>query len=265
MSLKKAKLFFIMCGWIIGISGCVAKSDYHSRFQQSSVLAKPTFNLGGLGTQFTFLVASDIHMSGTDTSRLETILDAAKTNNDSFVVFLGDNIDKGEKNDFETLKAKVAQYGFQEKAIFLLGNHDVFYDGWSAFKDLIGPSHYSVTLGNCRFIVLDSADGLIGEEQTEWLEEELKTSGPVHTLVLSHYMPVVPGQRTYLKLANEVESIQLMKMMSRFGVNAWLGGHYHSYIQEKIEGVTYLVAGGGGGRRMEPVKEFFYVRGTVQD
>ena len=266
--LKKGGLLmrFTLGLGLIFLGGCVAKSGYEERFKESRGLVAPSFSVTGVSSgDFTFSLVGDVHLGGDDTSRLRVILQAAQDHNDAFIIFLGDMIDKGVKADFETFIAQVKEFGFENRAIYVIGNHDIFDDGWTHFRDLMGPSHYDVTLGNCRFLILDSADGMIGEGQTEWLEKRLKEPAAVHTIVLSHYLPVVPGQRTYLKLANAIESMNLMKLLTRFGVKAWLGGHYHSFTQAEIEKVTYLVAGGGGGRRMEPLKEFFYVRATVQN
>ena len=251
---------------VLGITGCVAKSGHDLRFRESAALSSPTFNVAGTeDNSFSFLFVGDMHLTGSNTSRLDTVLQAAQDHGDSFIIFLGDLIEKGARADFETFKTTVNAHGFGEKVIYALGNHDIFEDGWSAYRELMGPSHYTVTFGNCNFVIVDSADGIVGENQKDWIEEELKMSSSIqHTFIVSHYMPVVPGQRTYLKLANESEAVNLMKMMSRFGVEAWLGGHYHSYVKEKIEGVNYIVAGGGGGRRMNPVRELFFVRAIVQ-
>ncbi len=266
--LKKGGLLmkFTLGLGLIVLGGCVAKSGFEERFKESRRLVAPSFSVTGVSSgDFTFSLVGDVHLGGNDTSRLRVILQAAQDHNDAFIIFLGDMIDKGVKADFETFIAQVKEFGFENRAIYVIGNHDIFDDGWTHFRDLMGPSHYDVTLGNCRFLILDSADGMIGEGQTEWLEKRLKEPAAVHTIVLSHYLPVVPGQRTYLKLANAIESMNLMKLLTRFGVKAWLGGHYHSFTQAEIDKVTYLVAGGGGGRRMEPLKEFFYVRATVQN
>jgi predicted phosphodiesterase len=255
----------LWCGlFLLLLLSCGSKSGYFVRFVESQEISPPAFSATGVSSGvFTFSFVGDIHLGGSDTGRLRTVLQAAQDNGDAFVIFLGDMVDKGERADFDTFKAQVREFGFENKAIYVIGNHDVFGEGWDAYKKIMGPSHFDLTVGNCRFLVLDSADGMVGEEQTQWLEETLKQRSSAHTLVLSHYMPLVPGQRTYLRLSNEIEAIHLMKMISRLGVEAWLGGHYHSYAQEKIDNVTYLVAGGGGGRRMEPLKELFYVRATV--
>jgi len=246
------------------VFGCVAKSGSKLRFQESKLISVPTLSLSGVDDgDFSFVLVGDIHLGGNDTGRLRAVLEAAQSQGDAFVIFLGDLVDKGKREDMQTFLNQVAEFGFQNKTIYTIGNHDVFEDGWSAWKDLMGPSHFDVVIGNTHFLILDSADGMVGEEQSEWLENRLKASASTHKIILSHYLPVIPGQRTYLRLANEEEAISLMKLSSRYRVKAWLGGHYHSYIQEEIEKVIYLVAGGGGGRKMEPVKYNFYVRGTV--
>lgn len=245
-------------------AGCVAKSGNQMRFIQSQGLSTPNFDIQGVNDgNFSFLFVGDVHLGGNDTQRLQTILQAAQTHGDSFVVFLGDITDQGERSDMETVISKVSEFGFEKKTIYILGNHDVFKDGWSAWKELMGPSHFDVVIGNTQFFILDSADGVVGEEQTEWLDGEMRKSVATHKIILSHYMPIIPGQRTYLKLSNQVEGASLMKLLSRHRARAWLGGHYHSFVSENIEGVNYVVAGGGGGRRMEPIKSNFYVRALV--
>ena len=205
----------------------------------------------------------DIHLGGSDTERLRTVLEAAKNHGDAFVIFLGDLVDKGDRESLIAFRSQISEFGFENKSLYVLGNHDVFDNGWVHWRELMGPSHFDIVIGNCHFFVLDSADGIVGEKQSQWLEAKLKNSTSAHKIVLSHYMPLVPGQRTYLRLADELEAVSLMKLLTRYEATAWLGGHYHSFVQEKIENVTYLVAGGGGGRRMEPIKDNFFVRAQV--
>lgn len=252
--------------FLLWLSGCVAKSGHELRFEDSQRMNAPTLSISGTEDEvFSFLFVGDMHFGGADTSRLQTVLQAAKTHDDAFVVFLGDMIDQGQRADYEAFQKVVNDNGFREKVLYVIGNHDIFDNGWSAFRELMGPSHYSVQIGNCKFVTVDSADGVVGEKQTQWIKEQLTgVSDSSHLFLLSHYMPFIPEQRTYLKLSNETEAVELMKMMSRFGVEAWLGGHYHSFERESIDGVNYIVAGGGGGRRMNPIKDLFYVRANVQ-
>ncbi|MCB0419286.1 MAG: metallophosphoesterase, partial [Bdellovibrionales bacterium] len=175
---------------------------------------------------------------------------------------LGDIVDQGEPGDFDAFYNAVTAKGWTGKIFTAIGNHDVFYGGWDYYKQRWGASHYAFTVGNTKFIVFDTADGNVGEEQMNWIESELDNS-TTNAVFVSHYMPLVPGIQTYLRLANREEALSLMRLATQKGVKAWIGGHYHSYISEEVDGVQYVVAGGGGGRRMPPVEEYFYVQSRV--
>lgn len=246
------------------VVACVSRSVWDERFFQSESLSPPPFEVVlPSDRNFSFVMVGDLHVGGNNTDRLRTILQKAQTAGDEFVIFLGDITDKGETASFQAIQQALIDFGFEKKVIPLLGNHDVFSEGWSEYKKTWGASHYSLSVGNSRFIVLDTADGLIGEDQWEWLKTTLNLAPQTHTFILTHYMPLVPGQRTYLRLSNQTEAERLMKLASQKGVSGVFGGHYHSFCQEKIAGVEYVVAGGGGGRRMEPIKNHFFVRVTV--
>lgn len=245
------------------LTSCVAKSGESTRFVESSSLSAPSLSVSlANSNRFTFAIVGDLHL-GRDTARFDRILSAAKIEGDAFLILLGDNVDRGELESFTLLTQSIQTAGLTGSVLPVIGNHDVFEDGWTHYKKTFGASHYSVTLGNSRFIALDTADGTVGEEQSIWLEEELKRNRATNTFFLSHYLPVVPQQRTYLRLSNKVEAVRLMKLAQNYRIKAWLGAHYHSYINEAVDGVQYVVAGGGGGRRMEPLKEFFFVQVNV--
>ena len=220
------------------VMGCMSRSVFDARFRESALLAAPTVSVTLPNPDaFSFAVVGDTHVGGQDTARLRRILTAAAAEGDAFVVFLGDIVDTGEREDIVAVQTAVSDLGFTNKVIPVIGNHDVFEMGWEPYKELWGASHFAVTVGNSKFIVLDTADGTLGLEHKEWLENELRQGGATNTFLLSHYLPFIPGQRTYLRLSNEVEAMKLMKMASRFQVRAWLGAHYHSYATENVENV----------------------------
>lgn len=248
---------------------CVSETLPEQRYRDSKLVSAPTMVLPGFNSsQFSFGVVSDLHVGGANTDRLQRIIQKAQTNGDSFLVFPGDLADDGLEADFLAIQSTMNASAFNQKYLPVIGNHDIFKSGWTYFKTIFGASHYVYSNGNVKFIVLDTADGTLGEDQFNWLENELKTNTFPVTFLVSHYLPIVPGReitdQNWLKLSNETECQRLMGMAKRYGVKAWLGGHYHSYIARNIEGVDYVVTGGGGGRRMAPVKKFFYVRVLVQ-
>jgi hypothetical protein len=240
---------------------CGSQSVTEMRFDESNGLPTPVLPAPADPRNFSFAVVGDIHAG--DTARLGRIVTAANAENDAFLILLGDIVDQGDRASLVAVRSLLAQMGWQTRTLPVIGNHDIFNDGWTAYKELWGPSHFSLSYGNSKFIALDTADGTVGGTQADWFRGELRKSALEHVFVLSHYLPIVPGQRTYLRLSNEIEAARLMKSASDAGVTAWLGGHYHSYLNGVADGVSYVVAGGGGGRRMDPVRDYFFVQVQV--
>ncbi len=264
MSVKKFyKIALLFVPALIALR-CVSRTVPSTRWRESGALmfTSPAVTLPD-PDHYSFAVVGDLHIQRADTARFRRILQAAKDEGDAFGVFLGDLVDSGERTDALAFRQALADFSWSGKAFPVIGNHDIFNDGWSSYKELNGPSHYVFQVGNAKFIVLDTADGSLGDTQAKWLEAELALPRPTHLFLASHYLPTVPGIRTYLKLANETEAMHLMSVAAKNNVTGWLGAHYHSFVSEKIEGVEYLVAGGGGGKRMDPVPDYFFVQVKV--
>ncbi len=240
------------------VFGCVSRTVPNQRFQASQALTAPTLAASS-ATEFSFAAVGDLHIAGGGTERLKTIVSQATAENDSFLVLLGDIVDTGVKSDFEAVHTSLA--GFP--TLFVIGNHDIFNDGWTSYALLNGPSHYSIEFASSRFIAIDTADGAVTQSEFDWLKKELENNKKENVFILSHYLPHIPGQRTYLRLSNEAEAVRLMKLASEHHVRAWLGAHYHSFLKGTVDGVDYVVAGGGGGRRMPPELRNFFVQVKV--
>ncbi len=259
--MKKIVILFIVV-----IAACGSRSTHDERLTESETLAAPVTQISIANpNQFTFAIVGDTHVGGQNTTRLTAILNQAKAEGDSFVALLGDIVDTGERDDVLAVKAAITATGWNGKVIPVIGNHDVFHDGWKSYRELQGASRFTVDAGNSRFIVLDTADGVVGDKQEDWLRGELNKALPQNVFILSHYLPMIPGQRTYLKLSNEVESMRLMKLAANHSVKGWLGGHYHGFGIQDVEGVEYVVAGGGGGRKMRPLNHHFFVQVQVNE
>jgi 3',5'-cyclic AMP phosphodiesterase CpdA len=255
-------LGFAFC--IALVVACVSGSGPEERDAQSASLTAPTFaHTVSDPRNFSFLAVGDTHLSGGNVARVRAIMDAGTARGSAFLTILGDIVDRGAWENYDTLNNLVVSEGWTGRFFPLLGNHDIVGESWNRYRDLFGPSYYSFDIGNSRFLVLDSADGMIGEKQWRWFESELNRTRPEHTFVFTHYMPVIPGVNTYLKMSSDEQAARFMSLCSRHGVSAVLGGHYHSYAAQTIGGTQYIVSGGGGGRRMEPVSQHFYVEVTI--
>lgn len=248
---------------LIAVVCCVSQTSLDKRFNESESLGTPAHSITVADpNNFTFAAVGDLHI-GTDTARFTRILQAAQAEGDEFVVCLGDMIDKGKLEEYQAYLAAIASSGFSGKILHVIGNHEVFDDGWNHYKSLIGASHYRTRIGNTLFVALDTGDGSVGGPQADWLKDRMGEGSPQNTIIITHYLPTVPGISTYLRLSDDFEAMSLMKTALDGGVKAWLGGHYHSYALGDVEGVQYLLAGGGGGRRMDPIRDYFFVQVRV--
>jgi 3',5'-cyclic AMP phosphodiesterase CpdA len=97
-------------------------------------------------------MVGDLHIANGNTERLEQILTLAAAEGDEFVILLGDIVDKGDEASFLAVDSAIRNSSFGGKVLPLLGNHDIFSNGWQLFKEQWGASHYAVTVGNSRFL-----------------------------------------------------------------------------------------------------------------
>lgn len=157
--------------------------------------------------------------------------------------------------------------GWRERQLRLypaLGNHEFsaclefacLEHWWDTFPELRGRRWYSVALGSKVLgICLDSDTSLLpGSAQRLWLENQIADLNPKVRLVLLvlHHPPLADVQTGQLAdhnpRPNEISLAEYLKTVAphstaRFVVSA---GHTHNYERLQMDGVTYLVSGGGG-------------------
>jgi 3',5'-cyclic AMP phosphodiesterase CpdA len=128
----------------------------------------------------------------------------------------------------------------------ILGNHDVLDGHGDAQMAAMGmPGRYwSKTVDDLLLIGLDSNN--LDPEQVQWLERTLAGSDATWKLVALHHPPYSAG---YQGSSTEVRAL-LEPIFIEHGVQLVLSGHDHDYQRSTvIDGVTYIVTGGGSGTR----------------
>ncbi len=221
----------------------------------------PVADIDPVGTNnFKFVVLSDTHMGSPGGNVLESMLARIQSNGDAFVISCGDNTDNGEEGQYLAYQALFGKFNMAYRSA--IGNHDIFFEGWKNFKKFLGRSMYSFNADNVHITVLDSANGVFGEKQLSWLEEDLKAATQTHKIVLTHY-PIWNGNFTSVfKLASEEEAAIVKDMLSRYSVNIMFAGHYHGYNEIELGGVKYIVTGGANDL-IDPGNHQNYVEVTV--
>jgi len=169
----------------------------------------------------------------------------------SFVLHTGDLSHLAQAEEFDTLD-QVLKTVKTEKIFFVPGEHDVLNDNGKQYLDRFGKGTkgegwYSFDSGGVHFIglvnVINTAEGglgVLGNEQLEWMEKDLKEiSASTPIVVFAH----IPLWAIYPQWGwGTRDSERALSYLRRFGSVSVLNGHIHQTIQ-KVEGnITFHTA-----------------------
>jgi len=129
----------------------------------------------------------------------------------------------------------------------VLGNHDIRTANGNpqvAYKPFgMKGRCYTLRRGDVAFFMLDTNGNADWQRQLSWLRTSLATSTAPWKVVVGHhpiYSSGLYGNDPGLKA-------KLSALMRQHGVQLYINGHEHNYERSKpIDGITYLVVGGGG-------------------
>jgi len=167
-----------------------------------------------------------------------------------FVILGGDNIyPDGNLAEVEAKFSKPYAALLQAVVPFnaVLGNHDI-RTGNGEPRVAYKPSGmkgrwYTIRQGPVEFFMLDTNMNAPWQFQMPWLKKALASSSAPWKVVVGHhpiYSSGLYGNDPGLKA-------KLSALMRQHGVQLYINGHEHNYERSKpIDGITYLVVGGGG-------------------
>ena len=189
------------------------------------------------------------------------VVDRMAASDPAFVVNTGDFVrgggDRKDWLEFEQLN-KV----FKDKRIPyfpVLGNHEYsgeqtkllagYFESFPVLKDQLW---YTLTYGNCGLIMLDSNFSKQSKEQAErqnkWLEEALSKyqadSNIAFVFVFLHHPPYTNSRRHKPDRRVQEDFVPLLRSCPK--VKFVFSGHVHAYERFKMNGINYVVTGGGG-------------------
>lgn len=223
----------------------------NSRFEQSLALhgSEPVATLNA-DEEYLFYVCTDPHISTTTDNLRRFVGDFRSDPEALFGIVLGDCIDQlGSMPTYVEAINHLADT--RPSPIFsLLGNHDLYFEQWNDFRDLVGPSHYwfevSHRAGKDLFLALDTASGTLGERQMGWLRTFLADNRKEyrHCIVITHANIFYndTSQNTSGNLPLD-ETMALLDLFDRYDVMMCLQGHDHHRDDLVFRGVRYTIVG----------------------
>jgi predicted MPP superfamily phosphohydrolase len=172
------------------------------------------------------------------------------------VLLAGDNIyNNGEFSKISSVFALPYEELLRRGVKFYacLGNHDVRSDNGDrqveyAQFNMQGKRYYTHGRGDVRFFVLET-NALVDPNspdrmaQLAWLDRELAATQAKWNIVYGHHNIYSAG----VYKVNRMMERDVTPILKKHKVKLWINGHDHNYQRSKpIDGVTYLVCGGGG-------------------
>ncbi len=134
------------------------------------------------------------------------------------------------------------------------GNHDInSTKSMKVYEKTIGkPPYYAFAVNDTQFIILcTELPGEISKvtgKQLEWLKNTLDQSF-AQRIVFMHkpIFPTFTGKRYSLD-RYPVDRDMLHSLFVEHNVKLVFAGHEHLYSRSKMDGITYVITGGGGSR-----------------
>lgn len=200
---------------------------------------------------YTVAVFTDIHFGKKNETRHEQAflnwLEKMKTDGTApeFCICLGDIADHGfesEFKDYVEFTRKIEQILGNGKVYSVLGNHDLFNDGWNYYSSLIFPykSMYGFKTKTFSWYCIDSASGTLGSKQYRKLKN-LFDNDPAPKIVMTH-IPAYSNPLNdmgYFTFQNTYEADMLLTLYAKNNVKLVLNGHIHkaykNYFNNCIE------------------------------
>ena len=167
-------------------------------------------------------------------------------------------------NDYGIFQAETKTWRDSHLRVFpALGNHEFRGDPrqdlenwWNAFPELRNRRWYASQLrSRVYLLVLDSDTSLLhGSDQARWIEKQVENlpSSIDFVIVSLHHPPVADMQQRFgvdhNPRPNEIALRDYLSKATRTSHARFLvsAGHIHNYERNVVEGVAYLVSGGGG-------------------
>jgi len=200
-----------------------------SKAYHPDLLEKP------LPESYSFLIITDPHIKNDNHRRLEK-LPAACLPTDSFVVFTGDATTTGSKEELSLFSFYIKKMPIPVYPV--IGNHDIYRNNWHTWIEAMGKSVYRIDSGSTTLIMLDSANGILGSRQIDWLEQQLQNINK-HVFIFSHCNFFIPRGTVIQQFSNLTERNRVINICAN-KVEAVFTGHSHKLYSHVAKGVPYV-------------------------
>jgi 3',5'-cyclic AMP phosphodiesterase CpdA len=242
-----------------------------AKTQNYSALVKAIASVPAGPEGFSFAVLGDTR---SDIGAARRVLGRAAEEKPAFILHTGDLVRRGTVEEYPAHHLVLVKGVAPTPLVPVPGNHEAGPNqDFPPFKALYGDVRFSFDYGGGRFVGVNNSDqGRLDDDDLAFLRQELARPGAAHKFVLMHIPP------DYLQKGAGAEdgrgfkgnAAALRALMTEMKVDTVFVGHVHGYATEAIDGVRYVITGGGGAPLTKSlgeegnVRNFILVRVTAQ-
>ena len=248
MELQLIKRPFFLAIMVFTLSACsdellIVDDPVDERFRESTDTEKSLLlnEIRVESDEYSILTIADIHV-GT-ANNLDHFLKVTQMEKPVAVVIDGD-LTGGLHNDYDNFEKHFPQND-SLKTFYVVGNHDLWHDGWSEFYSRFGSSIYfftvTTTANTDLYICLDTGSGTLGKLQTEWLRNILELNRPAfrRCVVITH-VNLFRSRKTESTNPVVEELAFLIDLFAENKVDMVITGHDHKSDVQMFGPTTYL-------------------------
>ncbi len=237
-------IIFTSCEYDADFSGLIRSTDrVEKRFEQSMQwnIQNPYQTISISKEDYQILVAADSHIG--EMINFSFLKNLYLQKDYSALVLVGDIV-SGKEEDYLLFVDSISDI---TKPLFpMVGNHDLYFDGWKYFYKYLGSSTYwfmvETPTAKDIYLCLDSGGGTFGKSQINWLEHFLKDNRKDYRYctIFSH-VNILRTRRTTSANPMTEEVVYLLDLFARNNVDLVITGHDHIQDEEIFGNTTYLI------------------------
>jgi hypothetical protein len=215
----------------------------NQRFKQSMEWNRmhPFREISVPSDDYFILSMGDSHSGGTE--NLDTFINRGRILKATALVMVGD-LTTGHAEDYAVFQQHLPPQD-TIPSFLLVGNHELYFDGWEQFYSRFGSSTYLFTIktpaATDLYICLDSGGGTLGSEQMDWLKGILADLRPDyrHCVVFTHNNLFRP--RHTVSTNPPVEELHvLVELFTIHRVDLVITGHDHKKDVQWFGNTAYI-------------------------
>ena len=225
----------------------------NTRFEQSMAYnqSRGEISLDIGADEYMVYVCTDSHITRKSHQNLDYFIAQYKAETAPKVaVHLGDVIDAQKNLPCADSILHFAGQTIADTIFITPGNHDIYIKQWQEFRQFFKTGTYWFETRNGvkkldLFICLDSAEGTLGDKQTEWLRNLLETKskeGYRRMIVFTHtHLWKLDSSQGHTSNMALEETYEITSLMAQYKIPYVWSGHQHARQSVVFKGVNYLV------------------------